>query len=402
MLGFIKNKAVKIKNNLTSLDAQPIGKAALTVIIFLDFFILISIFDGLADHTRQLTSPRQSIPQYCRDIVIEGDWNGTNRLTRLARIVSRSRGRYYYPNKREKNQQRHPVCEPIASTFQLIERDQGLSVNLKEFLRIQRQSTRLNSELGRTKGAYDTSLLEIMADQRKGQASVGSLKKEINKKTAALNSLVREQRLLKSSLEQDKRIRDLYALIANVSEADRDSLRNDLRNLNFWYPVKRLGMEMIFLLPLFAVFYFWNARSITKNRPFQTLVSSHLVIVVFIPVFFKIFELIYDIIPKKLLKHLIELLESLKLVAIWHYLMMAITILAALGLIYFLQKKLFSREKLIEKRISKGLCQECGKHLPSGASACPFCGFEQFKQCGQCNKPTYVYGKFCSECGHSG
>ena len=400
MLKFIKNKAAIIRRNLSSLDNQPIGRAALTILIFLDLFILISIFDGLEDHTRQLTKPSQLIPQYCRDIVIEGEWNETNRLVRLAKTVSNSRGQYYWPDERERTRERHPVCEPIAKLFLSIEDDDGLSSNLKEFVKVKRETGQLNSELKRIKGAYDTSLLENIADQGGEQANVVSLRKEIMNKTASVNALVQKKKLLDSSLRQDKRIQELFAYVESVSNEARNSLRDDLRDLNFWHPVKRLGMEMIFLLPLFLIFYFWNTNSITRNRPFQTLVSSHLLVIVFIPVLIKIVELVYDIIPKKLLKHIIELLESLNLVAIWHYLLMGTIILAALGSIYFFQKKLFSQEKLIEKRISKGECQNCGKHLPANISACPFCGFEQFKQCSSCNKLTYVYGKFCRECGH--
>jgi len=400
MLNLIKNKISKIRRNLSSLDNQPIGKAALTILIFLDLFILISIFDGLDDHTRQLTSPSELVPQYCRDIVIEGDWNKTNRLALLAKTVSDSRGRYYWPDDRERTQERHASCQPIATLFLSIEDDDGLSDNLKEFLKTQSEIRRLNSELERVKSAYDTSLLEKIADQEKGQANVDSLKQAIAKKTASVNALVKKKKLLNSSINQDKRIRDLFSVIENLTQDDRNKLRDDLRDLNFWYPVKRLAMEMIFLLPLFLVFYFWNMRSISLSRQYQTLVSSHLLVVVFVPAFFKIVELIYDIIPKKFLKQLIDLLESLNLVAIWHYLMMAVTILIALSLFYLFQKKIFSREKLIEKRISNGACQNCGKHLPLQTVACPFCGFEQYKQCGNCNNPTYIYGKFCKECGH--
>jgi RNA polymerase subunit RPABC4/transcription elongation factor Spt4 len=92
-------------------------------------------------------------------------------------------------------------------------------------------------------------------------------------------------------------------------------------------------------------------------------------------------------------------LESLKLVAIWHYLIIALAVAAALFLIYIFQKKLFSREKLIERRISKGDCQRCGKHLPAGSQACPFCGFAQFKPCSSCGKLMHVHGRFCRECG---
>jgi hypothetical protein len=60
--------------------------------------------------------------------------------------------------------------------------------------------------------------------------------------------------------------------------------------MNFWFPVKRLAMQMIFLLPLFVVFYAWNNTSIRKGRGIQILVSSHLLVVSFIPIFFKIIE----------------------------------------------------------------------------------------------------------------
>lgn len=399
MFKSIAAKARKLKRNLTRLDDRPLGRAALVVVLFLDVFILISIFNGLADHAAQLTTPERRIPQHCRDIVIDADWNETNRLGQLARIVSAYRRSYYLPEENERTDEQHPFCQPISRILRVVKQDEGLSKNLADMLKLQQEAAVLRGELERVKGAYDTSLLEAAAGQGQGRANVESIKREIADKTNALNDRVRKQKLLESALEQDARVRELYALVAGVSEADRTNLRDELRRSNFWQPVKRLGMEMLFLLPLFLVFYFWNARSIARSRPFQTLVSSHLVIVVFIPVFLKIVELIYDIIPKKLLKHLIELLESLKLVAVWHYLLMGIAILVALALIYLLQKKLFSREKMIERRISKGLCQSCNRHLPPESGACPFCGFIQYKACRHCKEPTYVFGKHCRECG---
>jgi hypothetical protein len=161
-------------------------------------------------------------------------------------------------------------------------------------------------------------------------------------------------------------------------------------------------MEMLFLLPLLTGFYYWNARSIARARPFQSLVSSHLLVVTFIPVLFKILELFYDIIPKKILKKVIDLLESLQLVALWYYLLMGLAVLAALTLIYLLQKKLFSRERLLARRIAKGQCQECGAQLRGDIAACPFCGAGQFRECSHCSRPTWLHGKYCRECGHQG
>src|SRR5512139_3295741 len=69
VIGKIKERVSRIRTNLTSLDAQPISKAALVVILFLDIFILTSVFNGLDEHTRQLPAPDDYIPYSCRDIV---------------------------------------------------------------------------------------------------------------------------------------------------------------------------------------------------------------------------------------------------------------------------------------------------------------------------------------------
>ena len=401
MFSSIREKTRKFRHHLTQLDNQPLSKAALVVILFLDLFILISIFDGLADHTGQLTSPDQYIPPLCREIVIDGDWNPTNRLGRLAQIVSKYRSDYYTPDERDEKKPQHTLCVPIVRTLKAIRGDEGLSKNLSENLKLRQETRELRSETERMKGAYDTSLLETIAKQQSAETNVASIKKEIADKTGALNELVRKQRFLEASLEQDSRVRELFALAAGVSETDRKALRDELRRLNFWFPVKRLGMEMLFLLPLFFVFYFWNSRSIAGNRPYQTLVSSHLLVIVLIPVFFKVVELVYDIIPRKLLKQIIDLLEALNLVAIWHYLVIGVAILAALAVTYLFQKKLFSREKLMQRRIAKGLCQHCGQRLPPDSRYCPACGNGQYRACGHCQEPTHVHGKFCMACGHA-
>ena len=251
-----------------------------------------------------------------------------------------------------------------------------------------------------SKGAYDTKLLEQIADQPQDHENLAAIRKESGEKTAELASLLEQRRALAARIEQDPRVQSLYARIEGVTEADRAALRAELGRLNFWYPAKRLGMEMLFLLPLLGVFYFWNARSISAGRPFHTLVSSHLLVVAFIPVVLKIGELVHDIIPRRLLRRLMELLESWRLVALWDYLMIAVAIFAALALIYLLQKKLFSHDRLMQRRIAKGLCQSCGQHLPPGSRHCPACGAAQFRACSQCGEPMHVHGRYCMACGH--
>jgi hypothetical protein len=394
----IKNNIVKIRANLTRLgENQPISKAALVIILFLDIFILIAIFNGLDEHTRQLASPDEHVPYDCRQIVIDSRWNETNRLDNLSGIIL-PYSTSYYPVE-EKKPELHPVCAPFLEQIETIKKDKDLVRMIETRRKYLQESKELESGIAELKGAYDTALLESIAKKQGGGADVGTIQKDLRRKSAALDALRAQITVIESRINRSESVQTLWGKIASLQEQARERLKTDLRSLNFWFPLKKLGMQMLFLLPLFVFFYAWNNVSIRKSRGVQTLVSSHLLVVSFIPIFFKIIDAVLDIIPKKLIKKIIDLLESLKLVAIWHYLIIAISVAVALFLIYIFQKKLFSREKLIERRIARGLCQQCGRHLPPESRACPFCGFAQYKTCPECSKPAHVYGKHCRECG---
>jgi hypothetical protein len=399
MIGRIKDRLSRIKSNLTRLDDQPISKAALVVILFLDIFILMSVFNGLDEHTRQLPTPDDYIPYSCRDIVINRDWNPTNRIDNLSSIIISYSNSYYRIEEKKKDS--HPVCAPYLDLFEQIKNDKELVAVFEERGKLDREAKELQRKISDLKGAYDTSLLETIARQKEGQANVNQIKKDLQEKTNTLNTLRGQIDALELKISGNGKVMLLWERLQGLQQTDQERLRADLRSIYFWYPIKRLGMQMLFLLPLFAIFYAWNDSSIRKGRGIQAIISTHLMVVSFIPIFFKIVETVYDIIPKKLLKKLIDLLESLKLVAIWYYLVIAIAVAAALFVIYVFQKKLFSREKLIERRIVKGQCQQCGKQLPLGSQSCPFCGFAQFKTCSSCNRPTQVFSKYCRECGNA-
>jgi len=400
MIRAIRTRFRSIRNNLTRHDSQPIGIAALTVVVLLDIFMLFSIFDGLDDHTAQLTSPYEYIPQHCRDIVLDKEWHETDRLLRIARIVSAYRGSYYRHGDRPDKAIMHPQCAGFTQMIDDLIDDDEVSSSLSRYLQARRESTSARSELDRVRGANDSTLLESIAGDNRQNERSQNLGKSVSEATQRMDVLETEQESIEKTVAKNARLSALFEAIDAVTREERDALREALRTSNFWQPVKRLGMELLFLLPLLICFYLWNARSIARARPFQSLVSAHLLVVTFIPVLFKVLELFYEIIPKKLLKKVIDLLESLQLVALWYYLLMGLAIVAALALIYLLQKKLFSHERLLARRIAKGQCQACGMRLQGEVAVCPFCGFKQFKECSHCNKPTWVHGKYCRECGH--
>src|SRR5665647_632691 len=327
--GKIKDTLSETKKRLTCLDDQPLGKAALVIILFLDIFILISIFNGLYEHTRQLSSPDEYIPSTCREIVINRHWNATNRTDNLSQIIISSSNSYYRLDAKKKEQ--HPVCAPYTNLLDQIQNDKALIGIFEDRNKSEREAKELQRAIAGLKGAYDTSLLETIAKQE-NQTKVSATKEDFQHKTSALNILKTRIAALDQTIDSNAKIKLLWERLQGLQEQDRQTILTDMRTLHFWYPVKKLAMQMLFLLPLLAVFYVWNSVSIKNNRGLQVLVSAHLVGVSFIPILCKTLETVYDIIPKKLLKRLIDFLESLKLVAIWHYLVMALAIAAALFL----------------------------------------------------------------------
>lgn len=401
MLRALFAKTHLIRQRLTRLDDQPLGRAALVVVIFLDLFILSSIFSGLDAHTRQLATPDETIPPLCQAIVIDQGWNAGNRLDRLARLVMDHQTRRFDLDADGGTDpaRLHPLCRPVIEGFEAIRDDAGLAGSLGELVRLGHEADDLRARLERMKGAYDTRLLEKIAGEPPAGVPAEAMRKDMAEQTAGLEAIAARDATLRQALQEDTKVRRFLDRLDGIGEAERQGLAEELRRLNFWFPAKRLGMEMLFLLPLLAAFYFWNSRSIAGHRPYQVLVSAHLLAVTMIPVLAKIARLVYDIIPHRLIRHAIELLEALNLVAIWHYLVIAAGIAVALGLIHLFQKKLFSHDRLMQRRLARGECHACGLRLPPGSHHCPACGAAQYRACSHCGQSTLVHGRYCTACG---
>lgn len=69
--------------------------------------------------------------------------------------------------------------------------------------------------------------------------------------------------------------------------------------------------------------------------------------------------------------------------------------------IYILQKRYFTKERVIKTRLEKGKCYTCGAVLQSGSMFCPICGTAVGKKCDSCGYLMKLTDKYCSSCGQS-
>jgi hypothetical protein len=395
MRSAIVEKLRAVRSGLTHVrEGERLSRAALAIVLLLDVFVLFSIFDGLEAHTRQLATPWERVPAICRAVVLEGRWNAAARLDQLAAAVPE------YPGVPERGEYLHRVCATLAQRLAAVERDPDLRRLLADRRRVDQEVRDLAAELATLTPAYDTSVLERVATPpRPGRPDVAAIRTDVDAKTRALDAVRARRGAIDAALGAAPAVTELWRTVDATTVADRDRLCSDLRGMTFWWPAKRLGMQLLFLVPLVAAFWTWNSASLRRRRGLQTLVSAHLLVVAAIPLLVEGADAVYDVLPKRLLARLLRALEALRLVAIWHYLVIAAAIAAALLLVVVVQRKLFSRERQVERRISKGLCQDCGKRLPAGARACPFCGTAQVCACERCGGERQVHAGYCQACG---
>jgi len=400
----IRNRLATFKNRLFRInDEEPLSKLSLCVIIALDLFILFVIFSGLEEHTRQLTSPYDAVPSECRSVLIQENWTEANRISNLQQLVLSDYHHYSYPYTSRfdtaRMQKLHPECRKLFLKIKAIADDKGIFELFKQREKLEKAKEQFSSGFKQTKDVYDTSLLENIAEQDKTENKLPSISNSMKDKGQQIENLNSQILTIENQLNSEDKVQDLWAFIQAGADHRRDLLVKDINQTEFWYPFKVLLWQLLFLLPLFILFYLWSLRSVKKNAKLQVLISSHLLVIAAIPIFFKILEVVLDLIPRHFFKKFFEILQALHIIAIWHYLVIIAAIGFALLTIYIIQKKIFNIHRLQLKRLSKNQCYHCGKKLPAYADVCPFCGTHQQKKCPSCGQPTYAAGDFCTRCG---
>ncbi|MFA7256110.1 MAG: hypothetical protein WC047_00850 [Kiritimatiellales bacterium] len=397
----LKAKINSLKTRLTSVSKEePLNKLSLAVIIILDLFVLTLVFNGLNEHTQQLTTANEYMPAAAHSIFIGQNWTSANRISQLQPFILSDRNNACYRYESPFEESRIKLMHPEARRF--FEQAKGLSKDkplLDLFLSRQKtveERTRTEAAFDKAKKSYDTQLLENIANAAKTDSNATST--TARQYAQKIDRLTGEIRSAEQQINAHAGIQEIWKTVS-PDDATRDQIVSDYKRFQFWFPLKELLWQLVFLLPIFGVFYWWSTHSVKKEKPIQTLIASHLLVIASLPILLKVIELIIDIIPKHFFKNLFRLLESLRLMALWSYFVIFVSIAVGLFLVCFIQRKVFNKQKVMQKRLAKGACISCNKQLPSGAKSCPFCGTSQFVKCSACEQETPIGGTCCIHCG---
>lgn len=389
------------KKRLTTVGSEePLNKLSLAVIILLDIFVLNILFYGLSEHTAQLTNPNEYMPSIAKQVFIDQTWTPSARLSKLQPLVLHERNNYsYYHNSifaEEALKQMHPLCRDFYEKVKAIADNPNLKNRFIERQQKTTERSRLERDQARAKDAYDTALLENIANQH--SAETRAIAARSRALTAQIEQLTNELAANARQINAAPAVQKLWQIIS-PAEQKRQAVVDDYRRFEKWYPFKEFGWQLLFLAPIFALFYTWGNRSVKKDNRIQCLIASHMLVIASIPILAKLIKLVMQLIPDLFFRNLFTFLKSLNLIAIWHYLVIIGAIALGLFLIFLIQKKVFNKQKMMQKRMTKGACIRCSKKLPVGASVCPCCGKKQTEPCPACGKDTPAAGTYCIHCG---
>lgn len=385
-------------------DEAPLSGFSKIVILILDVFVLSLLFSGLADHTRQLTSPEEYLPYEFRSAIIDQDWTKETKLDRLQQIVLYEYNHYSYEIDLLRQQQdliqKHQLVETFFQKIETIESDSSLKALFIERQRLSTQQARLYEKLEQPNQHYQTTLLENISNaSNSSEASPDALTKQLRLEQENvqnnLNSTTAE-------ILGNPKVEEFFNFVISQQFGE---LRSDLvatyKSYQRWYPVRVFFWQMLFLLPLIAVFYFWNSKALKRNKQVQVLLSTHLLLVCSIPILIRLLDFVIELIPEYLFAKLFIWLQALKIIALWHYFVIALAILVATGLLVLVQKKVKSNKSANWNRVLLGNCFYCGKKLPQESLACPSCGKLVHEKCDHCGKPRLVGTPYCNQCGQT-
>jgi hypothetical protein len=86
-------------------------------------------------------------------------------------------------------------------------------------------------------------------------------------------------------------------------------------------------MEMILIFPLFFIASFLYSFALKRKKRILAILASNLSLITGIFTFYILIKVVYWILPKKFLANIFEYLASMKLLAIWNYLLVIFGVL---------------------------------------------------------------------------
>lgn len=389
--------------------ARRLSWFSMILLLALDGFVLGMLFNGMSEATRSVDIPLEPVSRGCASMT--EDYLKSDAKARVASLrpyvmvsAEEQNGNVYGSGFEE--HERLDVCERVRDKLKAYARIPALHDLFEQYNTEEQNIAKINEEIATLKSSYGDALLEKIARQKREDsilpADAAKVKSTLEHKDAELKAAEEALQNTQNALETHLQVNDYTNFVTGLPFAnDFSKARAEYARLSFWYPVKILAVEVLFLLPLLVLAIGWNNRALKRGKDTSILISSHLILVCAVPIFVRLVYFVYELLPHSLLARLISALEELNLGFVWSYVAIAAAIAGGITLIFIAQKTYFSPERQRVLRLRKQQCRECGEKL-TGAdqSHCEFCGTAQLENCASCGTAHRALAFHCPHCGH--
>lgn len=388
-------KSRGMKNDLLNFKDEPLSGLSVLLLIILDIFIFTNVMIGVNGETAKVPQVGYYYPSDC-----------TKHFKEVQTSYRGFEG-YQYRKRYEAHLRPHlsGYCRELDQKMELFTLQEGYKRNLKSIQNIESRQRQNRARLEQISNQYNTRLFERIA-QMPNNTGLKDAKIEYD-------ALMLDNEKLEKELASIPSVTTLegYKTYAEYIKNNTAKFMEAKESYAFWQPFKAYGHMLIFILPLLILFGFFYKRMKNKElqqkeyNPVVKIISAHISLILALPLIWYTLTLIYHVLPKTLLKELIEFLVGIGLISILNYLAIFLVVLFFGGLIYFIQKRTLRRKQAVsyaknyKKLLSWSQCFECEYKIDYAKEHCPFCGVKLHEACPVCSRQTNRHEPYCSHCG---
>lgn len=389
------DKTKSIKGDLLNFKDEPLSGISIVLLIILDIFIFTNVMMGVRGETAKVPRVSYYYPNDC------------SKHFNDVQTMYKDFDSYRYGYKRSAHLRPHlsQYCKGLDKKIEAFSLQDPFTSNLSLIRKIEKKLRQNEQRLSQISSQYNTRLFEQIAQMPNNKA-LRDAKKEYDAIIRDNKSLIKE----KASIEPVSTLEGYSDYVAYV-KANQNAFKEAKESYTFWQPFKAYAHMLIFVAPLLLIFGFFYRRAKVRQlseqdyNPIVKIICAHISLILVLPLFWYTLTLIYHVLPKTLLKSIIEFFVDLGLISLLNYVAIFIVVLFFGGLIYWIQKRTLKRKQAVsftknyKKLVSWSQCFNCEYKIDYTKSFCPFCGVKLHETCEHCSEETTRHEQYCSHCG---
>jgi len=387
MFNFSKNTKI-LKDDLFSFKNEPLTSLSIFFLIILDIFIFTNISIGIDAETSKSPKSYSYYPSNCSTHFLKNKESYEN---------------FTYTRSYINNNNVSEICKELFTYTAKVTNTQEFKTNKERVKELKRQLSSNTQALDKLSKKYNTNLFEKIAavENDKKLLEVQNRYRTLENK----NSNIQKQLNSIMPITQLKEYAEYKAFV----DKNKELFKTKSDDYRFWQPFYEYGHLLVFVLPILIISMLIYANVKKKElhskayNPVVKIISVHLSVLLSLPLIFYTLNLVYHVLPKTLLKNIIEFFINVGLISLLNYFGIFIAIFIFGYIIYFIQKrsvknKTLSNNKNKKRNISLSKCPKCLNRVDFSKPYCPHCSHALLVECKNCHKQTINELNYCQHC----